>query len=146
MNWDTPTEPVPSPSPGRYIPWPEIGSLLAGCIIIALLVLLLSGRKKEEPRLGQAPSRSYQDQMGRIYAHAWRSGAKKLKEGMPVDKALAVVHDEWDKSRVDLFSAKVAPKFDAIIPSGKKDSDTTHGEKVRLAEEWEKFADELEKP
>jgi hypothetical protein len=141
MNWDTPTEPVPAPVPRRRVPWLEIGSMLAGCIIIALIVAMFPARE-EKPRKAV----SYQDQMGIDYAHAWRSGATELKKGMPVDKALAVVHDEWSLSRVNLFVSKAAPRFDAIIPSGKKDEDTTHAEKIKLAEEWEKFASELEKP
>ena len=129
----------------------EILAIGATCLICLVTIpsLILLARHKDAPAPASPPptARSpYAKELGHAYAAAWRAGARELKANRPVQDSLDIVRDAWIRNRTGLFNEQAGSRFEAIIPAGKPDHQTTHAEKLRLAEAWEQFADELEKP
>jgi hypothetical protein len=136
--------PAPSPTPAANKQW-----------LVWLAVLGLGGYFAWDKLGGKLPlpvvhsaaytaGKAYPSQLGKVYAGAWRDGAKQLDAGKGPGEAIDVVAKTWDAGRTAAFNQSVTPEFAKVVPEGKADKDLTADDRAKLAKVWREFADGLE--
>lgn len=86
-----------------------------------------------------ALGKEYRSDVATTCGQAWIDGSKQLAGGSKVSDALEAVNQAWTKGRTDLFTAKVAPKFSAIVPEGADEATINPIQRSALANAWEEF-------
>lgn len=126
----------------------RVSLAISAAALLGLGILLLSpgprpaSRDDRFIRLGRA----YPPELGRVYAAAWREGARRLDDGEPIASAIRAVHQAWEAGRIRLFDRVVTPEFAAIVPENPSGTLAGEGDADRkaLAWAWREFAAGLE--
>lgn len=77
-------------------------------------------------KLGEA----YVSALAKTYAEAWLAMANQVDAGQPIGVAVQAFEADWRSRRGDLFAAKLAGPFKAIIPEGTTEDQITTSQRA----------------
>jgi hypothetical protein len=90
-----------------------------------------------------ATAQTYGRNLLKVYAAAWRDGARKLDGGSSLEAAINQVSTSWTTGRTAIYATAITPILAKAVPEGTPDADQTAPQKQAAAAAFRSIADGL---